>query len=296
MRFRKDSIAILADIEQMFYSFSVQEDHRNLLRFLWFKDNDPSKEIVEYRMCKHVFGNSPSPAIATYCLRKSVDHSDEDVRIFVNRQFYVDDALSSEPSVEKAVGLVSKAQKDLRANRLRLHKIASNSHDVLKQFPVSDLAKDLKDVDLDCDTLPIQRSLGLVWNIENDNFMFKVDLSTRTVTKRCVLSAINSLYDPLGFLAPVVLEGRFILRDIVSTKVDWDDPIPVEIAKKWENWTERLLDVMSIDIARTYFVDSLSLMSRLELHIFSDASEKAICAVAYVVGYSSDSQRHVGFI
>lgn len=82
----------------------------------------------------------------------------------------------------------------------------------------------------------------------------------------------------------------------MPTKVDWDEPIPVEIAKKWENLTVRLLDVMSIDIARTYFVDSLNLMSRLELHIFSDASEKVICAVAYVVGYSSDSQRHVGFI
>lgn len=34
LRFRKDSIAISADIEHMFYSFLVREDHRDYLRFL----------------------------------------------------------------------------------------------------------------------------------------------------------------------------------------------------------------------------------------------------------------------
>ena len=54
MRFRKDEeavVAVVGDIEQMFYSFSVDEGDRNHLRFLRFRDNDPSEEIIEYRMC-----------------------------------------------------------------------------------------------------------------------------------------------------------------------------------------------------------------------------------------------------
>ena len=35
LRFRKERIAITADIEQMFYCFMVKEDHRNYLRFMW---------------------------------------------------------------------------------------------------------------------------------------------------------------------------------------------------------------------------------------------------------------------
>ena len=58
IRFRKEAVAIVADIQQMFHSFQVKEEHRNFLRFLWFKDNDPTKDITEYRMKVHVFGNS----------------------------------------------------------------------------------------------------------------------------------------------------------------------------------------------------------------------------------------------
>lgn len=64
MRFRKNHVAAMADIRQMFYSFSVRKDHRDFLRFLWHKENDFSKELTTYRMTKHVFGNSPSPAVA----------------------------------------------------------------------------------------------------------------------------------------------------------------------------------------------------------------------------------------
>lgn len=54
LRFRKDAVAVVADIEQMFIGFIVSEEHRNYLRFLWHRNNDPTEELVEYRMCKHV--------------------------------------------------------------------------------------------------------------------------------------------------------------------------------------------------------------------------------------------------
>ncbi len=63
LRFRKERVAILADIQQMFHCFLVHDDHRNFLRFLWHKDNDVNKQIIEYRMKVHVFGNRPSPAV-----------------------------------------------------------------------------------------------------------------------------------------------------------------------------------------------------------------------------------------
>ncbi len=45
-----------------------RDDHCKFLRFLWHKDNDVNKEIIEYRMKGHVFGNRPSPAVAIYGL------------------------------------------------------------------------------------------------------------------------------------------------------------------------------------------------------------------------------------
>lgn len=52
----------------MFNFFLVKEDHRNYLRFLWYDNNDPDVPLVENRMRAHAFGNSPSPAVATYGL------------------------------------------------------------------------------------------------------------------------------------------------------------------------------------------------------------------------------------
>ena len=78
LRFRKEKFAIMADIQQMFYSFYVLDGHRDYLRFLWYEDNDFDKSMIEYRMCVHVFGNSPSPAIATYGLRKTVQGYEAD--------------------------------------------------------------------------------------------------------------------------------------------------------------------------------------------------------------------------
>ena len=97
MRFRNEHIGIMADIQQMFHCFRVKEYHRNYLRFFWYEDNDPCKGLLDYRICVKVFCNSPSPAVATYGLRRTARNAEfsfgHDVRSFVKRNFYVDDCL-----------------------------------------------------------------------------------------------------------------------------------------------------------------------------------------------------------
>ena len=114
LRFRKALVALTADIQQMFYGFLVREDHRNYLRFLWHKDNDLSKEVAEYRMRVHVFGNSPSSAVAIYGLRRAAQEGEQkngsDSRHFVERHFYVDDGLISLPTEAKAIDLLKRTQ------------------------------------------------------------------------------------------------------------------------------------------------------------------------------------------
>jgi hypothetical protein len=160
LRFRQAPIAIIADIQKMFYAFFVREEHRNYLRFFWYRDNNPEKELAEYRMCVHVFGNSPSPAVATYGLRKTVCETEEtygqDVREFVEKGFYVDDGLASVSTAVEGISLMKRTQAALSSGgNLRLHKIASNSDEVLNAFPKEDLANGLKKLDLRSDRLPV---------------------------------------------------------------------------------------------------------------------------------------------
>ena len=173
MRFRKKNIAVMCDVEQMFHFFYVDPPHRDLLRFLWFEENNPSKPTVEYRMNVHLFGNGPSPAVAIYRLCRTASDGEEAKR-FIHRNFYVDDGLASLANVQQAIELVKNAQASLATANLRLHKVVWNSVEVMEAFPAEDRAKDMRDLDLRHDSLPAQRSLGVFWNLEMDAFTFKV--------------------------------------------------------------------------------------------------------------------------
>ena len=164
MRFRKENIAVMCNVEQMFHSFYVDPAHRDFLRFLWFEGNNPSKPILEYRINMHLFGNGPSPAVATYGLRRTALDGEEAKR-FIHRTFDVDDGLASLANIQQAIELVKNAQASLATANLHLHKVVSNSVEVMEAFPAEDRAKDVRDLDLCHDSLPAQRSLAVFWNL-----------------------------------------------------------------------------------------------------------------------------------
>lgn len=301
LRFRKNPVAITADIQQMFHCFLVKEEHRNFLRFLWYENNDPSKELKEYRMRVHVFGNSPSPAVATYGLRRTAEIAAEqfgvDVKEFVQRNFYVDDGLQSLPTSVEAIDLLKRTQEALKVEgNLRLHKIASNSQSVMNAFPTDDLAKDLKDLDFGEETLPLQRSLGLSWDLESDAITFRVSSTEKPYTRRGILSTVNSLFDPLGLVAPVTIQGKLLLRKLTAGTTDWDEPLPESHMTEWETWKESLKQLELLQIPRTYSSNSCGHNSNTELHVFCDASEKAIAAVAYLKTLNDDGIQQLGFV
>lgn len=130
------------------------------------------------------------------------------------------------PTEEEAIDLLKRTQKILAASNLKLHKIASNSSKVMKAFAPEDLAKDLKDINLGADPLPLQWSLGLMWNLESDSFGFQVSLKEKPFTKRGILSTVQSLYDPLGFVSPITVQGKALVRELSSKEYDWDNPLP----------------------------------------------------------------------
>ena len=70
-------------------------------------------------MCVHVFGNKPSPAVASYGLRKTVEHCSDlcgpDVKDFVWNNFYVDDGLISLSSPDDVIDLVKRSQTVLKS-------------------------------------------------------------------------------------------------------------------------------------------------------------------------------------
>ncbi|XP_043227504.1 uncharacterized protein LOC122384292 [Amphibalanus amphitrite] len=109
IRFRKDEVAISCDIQEMFNQVLVTEQHRDLLRFLWWENGDLSGEPVQYRMKTHLFGAVSSPACAMYALNATADTYEQkygkEAADFVRHNFYVDDGLISVPDADTAARL-----------------------------------------------------------------------------------------------------------------------------------------------------------------------------------------------
>ncbi|CAN2391608.1 zinc finger [Pristimantis euphronides] len=118
----------------------------------------------------------------------------------------------------------------------------------------------------------------------------------RPFTKRGVLSVVNSIYDPLGFISPITIHGKMLLRQFTTENIDWDTPLPAEKQRKWEAWKESLKTVGCLQVPRCYALNSLSDAVRREIHIFSDASIEAIAAVAYLKITQADGVPHCAFV
>lgn len=113
--------------------------------------------------------------------------------------------------------------------QLKLYKISSNLKSVPIKFLADDLAKDLKDFEIRKGDKPIQKSLGISWDINPDVFIFKISSDQKPFTQREVLSTINSLFEPpppLGFASPVTGQGKILFWLMLqsSSGIDWDNP------------------------------------------------------------------------
>ena len=67
---------------------------------------------------------------------------------------------------------------------------------------------------LGLDELPIERVLGVLWNVKKYVFQFEAFKPDKPATKQGILSAISSLYDPMCFVCPVVLEAKKIMQQL----------------------------------------------------------------------------------
>ena len=120
--------------------------------------------------------------------------------------------------------------------------------------------------------------LGITWNDLGDILIFEVKEMFKDVlhvnpTKRNILKAIASAYDPIGFLQPVWINLKILFQNICKMNIDWDDNIG-ESKSSWDKIVLSLQNVENVILNRCYFLNEISdPPDTVSLHSFSDASE-----------------------
>ncbi|XP_030588591.1 uncharacterized protein LOC115795386 [Archocentrus centrarchus] len=283
----------------MFHQFFVPPAARNYLRFLWWGGADLEAEPQEYRMTVHPFGATSSPGCANFGLKYLAQKHTVDYPLasaFIEKNFYVDDGLTSVPSVKDAEDLIIEARELCKKGGLRLHKFNSNRLEVLDCVDASERATKAGSLHLGLDEPLIGRALGIQWSIEQDSFSFDVNLKNQPSSRRGILSVIASIYDPLGFISPVTLCGKRILQDLCRQGAGWDEPLPEDLGSRWEEWKGDLPKLQEIIIPRCYHPPEFKSIVRIELHHFSDASSVGYGACSYVRYINNDREVYCSLV
>ena len=281
LRFRQHEVAVCADIEAMFMQIKVAHKDLGALRFLWWPDGDVEKDPEEFCMTRHVFGLTSSPSCAAYALKRTADDMAAGIAAAAvraaQRDFYVDDLLTSVPTCAEAKSLVDDVKELVRRGGFNLTKWTSNRSQVVKHLHPDDLRSSSGLVPL---YSPHERALGLQWRTDSDTFGFDAQLPDRPCTKRGILAAVASLFDPLGLEAPMTLRPKLLLQALFRDRVGWDDPVQPQYAQQWREWCMTLDDLRNLIFPRCYA--SGDSVAKRQLHLFCDASERGYGACAYL--------------
>ncbi|KAF2892013.1 hypothetical protein ILUMI_14160 [Ignelater luminosus] len=98
-----------------------------------------------------------------------------------------------------------------------------------------------------------------------------------TFTKRKVLSFIAKIYDPLGFLEPIITNAEIIMQRICCSKISFDQTLPPELYDMWKTFAEGFISMPSFEIKRDL---NFAEAETVDLFGFCDASNVAYgCAV-----------------
>ncbi len=101
------------------------------------------------------------------------------------------------------------------------------------------------------------------------------------LTKRTLTSDIARTFDVLGWFTPSTITMKIILQSLWETGINWDSEVPIDLRRKWQDWRNQL-DLLSNHAIPRYYFTPESEVEGLQLHGFSDASQRAYAAVVYL--------------
>ncbi|XP_049704992.2 uncharacterized protein LOC126056356 isoform X2 [Helicoverpa armigera] len=312
LRFRQHRYVVTSDIEKFFRQIELDRSQRSLQQILW--RSDPSLPLKTYTLNTVTYGTASAPYISTRCLSQLAKEAKcTRTQHSIQHDLYVDDYLSGGDSIESTIALCRDVTSTLKSAQLNLRKWQSNNAQILQAIttsthshtstqststqPTSTQSISTQPHSGTHNTVNLSidepsKTLGVNWNYQHDSLTFSIHIPEHTnitITKRHILSTIAQIFDPLGVITPCIIEAKIVLQRLWIDKCSWDDEVNIDIKKQWLKFIQTLPQLNHLSIPRWVIcINSTS----IEIHIFTDASEKAYGACIYVRSVASDGRIH----
>ena len=206
LRNRMRKFCVTGDVQKAFLQIRLHNQDRDAQQVLWY-DNLRNRKVTEYRFTRVIFGATSSPYILGATLQKHVRNYEADYPTTVRsllEDTYVDDIQGGGDTVEEAAIFKEESTKVLSEGRFFLHKWHSNVEHLTSgegSHEEESCAKSLLGNRQSSGT----KILGTKWNKKEDTFTINFESCLKTgkpLTKRKMISTLNSIYDVLGLSAP----------------------------------------------------------------------------------------------
>ncbi|XP_043480108.1 uncharacterized protein LOC122509872 [Leptopilina heterotoma] len=275
---RQYKVAYCADIKMMFRQIRIRPEDTHLQRIIWSPDPDQPEE--HFALLTVTFGEACSPYLALRTLKQLCEDEGgpypEAVKS-IQDDLYVDDFLSGGRNLKDARQRRDQLIQLLKRGGFELKKWVSNRPELLEDIPPSDR---LRPSWRHFEVGGLVTELGLAWDPVADKIRFSPPKlgQDEVITKRKALSELAKLFDPIGWLAPLIVVGKMHIQDLWRAKLPWDEQLPKSMNSRWMKFRE---DVSKLDILSVPRWINFAPGCPMQLHVFADASRRAMAATVY---------------
>ena len=148
------------------------------------------------------------------------------------KSVYVDDLITGAPTIPAAKQLKCEATEIFADAKFELHKWYSNEPEL--ETNCENYEPTSAKLQLGTTSTPGKgKLLRVPWDKSEDTLGVTFPNSPAELTKRGILANLAKVYDPLGLVSPVMLDGKRIYRETCNQKITWDAPLPEVITRQW---------------------------------------------------------------
>ena len=281
LRFRRYRVAVSGDVKEMFLQVHMEPEDAKYHRIVYTFRREGRYCILEARV--HLFGNRGSPTIVIFVIKWVATQflSTHPLgAVTIRDSSLVDDCMDSVPDEDLARQLVRELKEILSYCGMTIHKWVC-SHEGVVPGPKETLI--LRDPEVDSE-FPGGKALGICYDPHKDEFRYQAkERCAELWTRRKALGFYMSIYDPLGFILPILMVARVLFQETWYAEQSWENSLAPELQKRWDKWAAQLQEIPVLRFPRWLRVEKVGASEVLGVHVFCDSSKTAYGAYAYIV-------------